>query len=130
MNGRVLASTRAAILEYCIEVILVDPPQFQLILGTSAAEGVLGRDVHDVNGCPCSRELIGTHPFPIHSQVADKHFSRIGFSRISILSAKSFNLNAGQRGIVGNVVDARLAVRSKWTLTMCKSRIRFGIDLL
>jgi hypothetical protein len=129
MNGRFLASARAAISEYCIQVILVDPPQFQLLLGTSAAEGVLDRTVHDVNHCPHPRELLGAHPFPIHFQVAEEHFSRIGSSQLRILAAKSFDLNAGQRGIVGNIVDARLAVRSRWTRTMSDARIFDGSGL-
>ena len=129
MNGRFLASTRATLSEYCIKVILVDPPQSQLLLGTSAAEGVLDRAVHDVNRCPCLRELLRTHPFPIHFQVTNKHFSRIGSSKISILAAKSFNLNAGQRGIVDDVVDAQIDVRPRWTRTMCNSCILFGNGL-
>ena len=109
MNGRFLASACAAILEYCIQVILVDPPQFQLLLGTFYTECVLDQIIHDVNHCPHPYELLGPRPFPIHFQVADEHFLRIGSSQLCILAAKSFDLNADQRGIVGDVVDARLA---------------------
>ena len=84
----------------------MDPKQFQVLLGTSAAEDVLDCTDHDVNYCPRPRELLGVHPFPIHFQVANEHFLCIDSSQLCILAAKSFDLNAGQHGIVGNVVGA------------------------
>ena len=118
MNERFFASARTVILEYCIQVIIVDPPQIQLLLGTYTAEGLFDRTIYDVSRSPQPRELLGVHPFPIHFQVAEEHFSRIGSSQLCILAAQRFDLNADQRGIVSNVVDAQLAVLSRWTQTM------------